>query len=56
MDTNTLDFITALQTVTTDPSIQAAFDSGLMFGATVAAVLWAISFIRLIIDDGKEEL
>jgi hypothetical protein len=54
MDTN--QFTAAVVSITTDPSIQSAFNVGLGFGVTVLVGCFGFAMFRVLYDDGKEEL
>jgi hypothetical protein len=53
---NETDAIAAITTVTSDPSIQDAFNIGLAFGVTVMVGCLGFAMFRTMYDDGNEEL
>lgn len=53
---DTTNIVSALQIVFDDPSVQSSFNSGLYFAASIVATLFAFTLLRIIPDDGPEEL
>jgi hypothetical protein len=51
-----IEFSNTVVAITTDPSIQDAFNQGLFFGVTVLVGCLGFAMFRLLKDDGNEEL